>query len=322
VDFDMPDSDLRLRVDCLRREADQVISLTLTDPKGRRLPDWEPGAHIQLHLPSGLVRQYSLFAGGGDGSQYRIAVKDVEGGRGGSREIHSRLKLGDILTVRSPANNFLLEKGQDYIFIAGGIGITPILPMAEAVRNRSSWHLYYVGRSLASMGLIDEVRRLPPVNVTLAPSENVKLHIREIVRQAKPGAKIYACGPGRMLDELTSLCGSRRDIALCVERFCAPTTAAAVNDGASDKPFEVVMKRSGRRVVIPPGSTILTELLKVDSSIPHSCCQGFCGTCETKVIEGIVDHRDSLLTEEERQKKNTMMICASRARSDVLVLDI
>lgn len=318
----MSDTDLRLRVDCLRREANQVISLTLTDPKGGRLPDWEPGAHIKLRLPSGLMRQYSLYAGGSDGSQYRIAVKDAEGGRGGSREIHSRLKLGDVLNVSPPVNHFRLEQGQDYIFIAGGIGITPILPMAQAVSDRSSWHLYYAGKSLASMGLLDEVRRLPQANVTLAPAELGKLSIREIVREAAPGAQIYCCGPNRMLDELAALCGERHDITLRVERFAASTSAAPVNGDVSDKPFEVVMKRSGCRVVIPPGSTILTELLNVDPSVPHSCCQGICGVCETKVIEGVVDHRDTLLTEEERQTKNTMMICCSRARSDVLVLDI
>ncbi len=318
----MSDTDLRLRVDCLRREAHQVISLTLTDPNGGRLPDWEPGAHIKLRLPSGLMRQYSLYARGDDGSQYRIAVKHEEDGRGGSREIHSRLKLGDVLNVSPPVNNFRLEHGQDYIFVAGGIGITAILPMAEAVRDRSSWHLYYAGKSLASMGLLDEVRRLPHANVTLAPSEIAQLKIGEIVSQAKPGAQIYACGPNRMLDELAAFCGERQDVALRIERFSASTSAPAVNVDASEKPFEVVMKRSGRRVVIPPGSTILTELLQIDPSVPHSCCQGFCGACETKVIEGVVDHRDTLLTEEERQKKNTMMICCSRARSDVLVLDI
>lgn len=323
VDLDMAGSDLQLRVDGMRREADHVISLVLADPKGRRLPEWEPGAHIQLHLPSGRTRQYSLYAGGGGGSQYRIAVKDIEGGRGGSREVHSSLRLGDLVKVSAPANNFALEKAQSYIFIAGGIGITPILPMADAVRDsNSSWHLYYAGRSLAWMGLLDEVRQLPQTNVSLAPSDTEKLKLREIVSRATPGASIYACGPNRMLDELAELCGERQDIALRIERFAAPTTTAPINDSALGKAFEVVMKRSGRRVVIPPGSTILAELLKIDPAIRHSCCEGFCGTCETKVIEGTVDHRDSLLTQEEQRKNKTMMICVSRALGDVLVLDI
>ncbi|HEX2843136.1 PDR/VanB family oxidoreductase [Hyphomicrobium sp.] len=317
----MSDIDIQLRVDCLRREADGVISLVLADPRGRRLPDWEPGAHIQLHLPSGRTRQYSLYGGGEDGAQYRIAVKDVEGGRGGSREIHSNLRLGDILKATAPANNFALEKAQSYIFIAGGIGITPILPMANAVKD-SSWHLYYAGRSLSSMGLLDEVKRLPRENVTLAPGETDKLKLRELVKQAETGSVIYACGPSSMLDELAELCGERQDVALRIERFSAPTSATPTKDINADKAFEVVMKRSGRRVLIPAGSTILTELLKIDPAIRYSCCEGFCGTCETKVLEGLVDHRDTLLTEEDRQRKKTMMICASRALTDVLVLDI
>jgi len=317
----MSDFDLQLRVDGLRREADQVISLILADPAGRRLPDWEPGAHIQLHLPSGRTRQYSLYGGGRDGTQYKIAVKDVEGGRGGSREIHSSLRLGNLLKASAPANNFALETAQRYIFIAGGIGITPILPMAEAVRDGASWHLYYAGRSLASMGLLDEVRRLPQANVTLAPGDGT-LQLPDIISRAEAGTLVYACGPSTMLDELGVLCGERQDISLRIERFTAPASTAQTSDASSNKPFEVVMKRSGRRVVIPADSTILAELLKIDPNIRYSCCEGFCGTCETKVIEGLVDHRDSLLTEEERQSNRTMMICASRALGDVLVLDI
>jgi ferredoxin-NADP reductase len=318
----MSDSDLELRVDCLRREADQVISVTLADPKGRRLPGWEPGSHIQLHLPSGRTRHYSLFAGGKDGSQYKIAVKEVEGGRGGSREVHSKLRLGDLLKVSTPANNFPLEKAESYIFIAGGIGITPILPMAEAVRDSGcgAWRLYYAGRSLSSMGLIHHVSRLPQEHVTLAPGDK-QLNLGEIVREAKAGSHIYACGPHQMLDELGELCADRRDIFLRIERFSAPATVVPI-DSANDKAFEVVMKRSGRRVMIPPGSNILAELLKLQPSVRYSCCEGFCGTCETKVLDGIVDHRDSLLTAEERDRNATMMICVSRALSDVLVLDI
>lgn len=321
MDLNMSGIDLQLRVDCLRREADGVISLVLTDPQGRRLPDWEPGAHIQLHLPSGRTRQYSLYGGGDDGSQYRIAVKDVVGGRGGSREIHSALRLGDILKATAPANHFAFETANHYIFIAGGIGITPILPMANAAGD-SSWHLYYAGRSLLSMGLLDEVRQLPPDNVTLAPSETNKLNLRDIVKRAAPGSLVYCCGPNSMLDELTEVCSERSDIGLRVERFGTPPGAAPISNPGTDKPFEVVMKRSGRRFMVPAGSTILTELLKIEPGTRYSCCEGFCGTCETKVIEGLVDHRDTLLTEEERQKNKSMMICASRALSDTLVLDI
>lgn len=319
----MSDSNLELRVECLRREADQVISLTLADPEGRRLPDWEPGAHVQLHLPSGRTRQYSLFAGGGGGTQYKIAVKDVEGGRGGSREIHATIRLGDVLKVGVPANKFPLEKGRDYIFIAGGIGITPILPMAQATPDSASWHLYYAGRSTRTMGLMDEVLKLPPANVTLAPTDRVgKLCLRDIVSAAKPGAFVYACGPYEMLEELEALCAERPDVALRIERFAAAPSKSAADAGAADKPFEVVLKRSGRRVVIPPGSTVLNELLKIDPTISYSCCEGICGTCETKVLDGVIDHRDSLLSKEERERNNTMMICASRALSDVLVLDL
>ena len=317
----MSDQELQLRVDCLRREADGVISVTLAEPSGLRLPEWDPGSHLQIRLRSGRTRQYSIFAGGGDGNQYWIAVKDNKDGRGGSREIHSSLKLGDLVAVSPPANNFRLEPALHYIFIAGGIGITPILPMAEAVLGNSSFHLYYCGRTRSSMSLLREVGRLPQANVTIASSDAGRLSLKEIVGQAKSGSHIYACGPSRLLDELSSLVGDRPDIALRIERFEAPEQVSAPSD-ANNKSFELVMNRSGRRIVIPPDSTVLAELLKEDPSIRYSCCEGFCGTCETKVLEGRVDHRDLLLTEDERLIKKTMMICVSRALSDVLVLDI
>lgn len=317
----MPETDLRLRVDGLLREADQVISVTLADPSGRKLPDWAPGSHIQLRLPSGRTRQYSLFAGGKNGTQYKIAVKNVDDGRGGSYEVHSKLKLGDLLDVSAPANNFPLETGENFIFVAGGIGITPILPMVEAIRNSDAWRLYYAGRSLSSMALIDSVDRLPKDQVTIAPSPERRLDLAQIVKDAKPQTVVYACGPHRMLDELVQLCAERGDITLRIERFSAPASAQPV-DTSNDKSFEVILKRSGRRVTIPPDSNILAELLNFDPSVKFSCCEGYCGTCETKVLEGIVDHRDSLLTADERERNHTMMICVSRARSDVLLLDL
>ncbi|PZQ10397.1 MAG: oxidoreductase [Ancylobacter novellus] len=314
--------DLRLRVESLRREAEGVISIELDDVEGRDLPGWEPGANLQIRLPSGLIRQYSLYDSGRGGRGYRIAVKDVEGGRGGSKEVHRGLRVGDIVQAKAPTNAFRLSEAEDYLFLAGGIGITPILPMVRSMNGSDSWRLVYFGKSRHSMGLLREVEELPAENVLLAPKDVAgRVDLQRLVSEAKPGTRIFACGPAPVLDELERSVAARDDVFLHLERFSAPASAKP-QSSAEDQAFEVELQKSGKVLNIPPGSSILDEVLKVNPDAAYSCAEGFCGTCEVRVLAGEVDHRDSLLTEEEQKQNKTMMICVSRAAGSKLVLDL
>jgi ferredoxin-NADP reductase len=300
--------------------ADGVISLTLADPGGAQLPAWTPGAHIDLLLDD-AVRQYSLCGPPGDQHTWRIAVLLDPGGRGGSRQVHQTLKAGDQITVRGPRNHFPLHAAQRYIFIAGGIGITPILPMiAVATEARSDWRLYYGGRSRTSMAFLDELKPYGE-RVTVWPDdEKGLLPLEDILADPAGGELVYCCGPEGLLAATEQRCMAWPAGALHLERFSAkPQPEPAAGEEA---PFEVVCQRSGLTVMVPPGRSIIDALDEQGVSVLSSCLEGVCGTCETQVLEGIPDHRDSLLNEDEREANEYMMVCVSRSKSDRLVLDL
>jgi len=300
--------------------ADGVISLTLADPGGAQLPAWTPGAHIDLLLDD-AVRQYSLCGSPGDQHTWRIAVLLDPGGRGGSRQVHQTLKAGDQITVRGPRNHFPLHAAQRYIFIAGGIGITPILPMITvATEAGSDWRLYYGGRSRTSMAFLDELKPYGE-RVTVWPDdEKGLLPLGDILADPAGGGLVYCCGPEGLLAATEQRCMAWPAGALHLERFSAkPQPEPAAGEEA---PFEVVCQRSGLTVTVPPGRSIIDALDEQGVSVLSSCLEGVCGTCETQVLEGIPDHRDSLLTEDEREANEYMMVCVSRSKSDRLVLDL
>ncbi len=298
----MPD-ELALRVVEARWEAEGITSFVLAAPGGGALPAWEPGAHLDLHLPSGLVRQYSLCGDPADDSRYRIAVLAQPAGRGGSMEAHAALRPGTLVTVGPPRQNFPLVDADRYVFVAGGIGITPLLPMIRSVAARDrSWELFYgsSGHFAFTTELSGPVRLLPGL-----------LDLDAVVAAAA-GAVIYACGPAGMLDALAARV---TDGSLHLERFSAPIAPAGDS-------FEVELARSGTVVTVGPDSSVLDAIRASGTDVPSSCEMGFCGTCETKVLAGAVDHRDDLLTEDERAAGGTMMICVSRAACPRLVLDL
>jgi len=300
--------------------ADGVISLTLADPGGAQLPAWTPGAHIDLLLDD-AVRQYSLCGPPGDQHTWRIAVLLDPGGRGGSRQVHQTLKAGDQITVRGPRNHFPLHAAQRYIFIAGGIGITPILPMITvATEAGSDWRLYYGGRSRTSMAFLDELKPYGE-RVTVWPDdEKGLLPLGDILADPAGGGLVYCCGPEGLLAATEQRCMAWPAGALHLERFSAkPQPEPAAGEEA---PFEVVCQRSGLTVTVLPGRSIIDALDEQGVSVLSSCLEGVCGTCETQVLEGIPDHRDSLLTEDEREANEYMMVCVSRSKSDRLVLDL
>ncbi|WP_164417910.1 PDR/VanB family oxidoreductase [Streptomyces salinarius] len=311
-----------------RREtaADGVLALTLRHPLGEPLPAWEPGAHVDVVLGPGLERQYSLCGEPADRTQWRIAVLREADGRGGSAHVHEEVRTGGKLRVRGPRNNFRLERAPRYRFVAGGIGITPILPMLAAAEEAGAeWSLLYGGRTRAGLAFTRELERYGG-RVTIAPEdESGLLDLASVLDDLPPEALVYCCGPGPLLDAVEARCPAGR---LRVERFRpkeaavdAPAEAEFVGAPAEAE-FEVVLARSGRSVSVPPGVSVLDAVREAGVEVLYSCTEGTCGTCETDVVEGEPDHRDSVLTEEERAAGETMLVCVSRCRGRRLVLDL
>ncbi|CAL9640042.1 Phenoxybenzoate dioxygenase subunit beta [Streptomyces sp. enrichment culture] len=300
-----------------RREpaAEGVLALTLRHPLGAELPAWEPGAHVDLVLAPGLERQYSLCGDPADRGSWRIAVLREPDGRGGSAHVHRRLRPGDGVRARGPRNHFPLEPAGRYRFVAGGIGITPILPMlAAAEAAGADWSLLYGGRTLRSMAFTGELARYGG-RVTIAPEDETGLLDLPSVLDGLPdGTLVYCCGPGPLLDAVEERCPAG---ALRTERFRPKERPA----GAAAE-FEVVLARSGRTLAVAPDVTVLEAVRAAGVEVLHSCTEGTCGTCETEVLEGVPDHRDSVLTEAERAAGETMLICVSRCRGRRLVLDL
>ncbi|MFF7448957.1 MULTISPECIES: 2Fe-2S iron-sulfur cluster-binding protein [unclassified Streptomyces] len=300
-----------------RREsvADGVLALTLRHPLGERLPAWEPGAHLDVVLGPGLERQYSLCGDPADRDTWRIAVLREPAGRGGSAHVHEQLGQGDKVRVRGPRNHFALRPAPRYRFIAGGIGITPILPMlAEAEARGAQWTLLYGGRTRDSMAFTRELSAYGD-RVTVAPQDETGLlDLASVLDDVPEGTLVYCCGPAALLDAVEARCPAG---LLHLERF-TPKEQVSGEDTA----FQVELARSGRTVTVPPEVTVLDAVRAAGVEVLFSCTEGTCGTCETDVLEGDPDHRDSVLTDEEREAGETMMICVSRCRGGRLVLDL
>ncbi|MGW8887395.1 PDR/VanB family oxidoreductase [Streptomyces sp. NPDC055749] len=291
--------------------AEGVVRLRLA---GDGLPAWQPGAHLDLVLPSGLVRQYSLCGDPADIDAYTIAPRLVEDGRGGSREVHGQLHEGTEVRVRGPRNRFPLVEAPAYVFVAGGIGITPILPMLRAVAaSGADWRLLYGGRSRASMPFLDEIDG-DDGRVTVVPEDEAgRPDATAVLAGAARGTAVYVCGPEPLMDAVAAVLPE--GCSLHLERF----TAAAGADQASTA-FEVELRRSGRTVQVAAGQSVLAAVREELPYVSYSCEQGFCGTCQQTVLEGEIDHRDELLTDAERA--DSMLLCVSRCRGERLVLDL
>lgn len=311
-----------------RLESDGVLSLTLEHPEGAALAEWEPGAHIDVVLPSGTVRQYSLCGDPTDKTVYRIGVLKEAQGRGGSKEIHDSVRVGDLLAFRGPRNHFALEPAAHYVLIAGGIGVTPILSMARQLsRENASWSALYGGRNRATMAFVDELCALGDVNVCPA-DESGNLDLTAALADAPAGTAVYCCGPEGLLQAVKSVGGPvLGDEAIHFERFGAPVVgadpAAAAEASDRDTPteFDVELRRTGCTLTVPADRTLLDVVLEANPNILFSCEDGFCGSCETRVLDGVPEHHDSILSQADREKGETMMICVGRSRTPTLVLD-
>ncbi|MBC6462348.1 PDR/VanB family oxidoreductase [Actinomadura sp. HBU206391] len=313
------DFEAELRVTGYETVADGVVALTLRDPGGRDLPVWSPGAHIDLSPRPGFERQYSLCGDPADRTAWRIAVLREPEGRGGSLLVHDELVAGARVRVRGPRNNFALAEAPGYLFIAGGIGVTPILPMVAAAEAAgASWRLVYGGRRRASMAFHAELAGYGDKVVIWPQDEAGLLPLDDELGEPRADTLVYCCGPEPLLAEVERRCGSWPEGALHVERF----TARPVTEPVRAEGFEVVCERSGLTLDVAPGRSILHTAEDAGIMVLSSCQEGTCGTCETEVIEGEPDHRDSVLSESERAAGDVMMICVSRSRTPRLVLDL
>lgn len=311
--------ELALVVDTIAQEADGVVSVHLMSADGRELPTWTPGAHIDLLLDGHLERHYSLCGDPADRRRWRIAVLREAESRGGSEWLHTRLRAGDALRVRGPRNHFPLVDAGAYLFIAGGIGITPILPMVREIERRGHpWTLLYGGRRRSSMAFTGELESYGE-RVHLAPEdEQGLLDLKTWIGAPRPGTAIYSCGPERLLEAVEKQCTAWPESALHVERF-RPRPGALEGESGS---FEVVLARSGLSCTVATGETIIDALDRIGVDVPRSCGEGTCGTCLTGVLEGTPDHRDSFLMGRKRAENKSMCVCCSRSKSARIVLDL
>jgi ferredoxin-NADP reductase len=311
---------LELTVRTRRQVAEHVVALELVDPAGAELPVWTPGAHIDLELPGGLVRQYSLCGDPADRGRWRIAVLREPAGRGGSALVHDTLAAGATVRAGGPRNQFELRPAPRYLFIAGGIGITPLLPMlAAAEAAGADWRLVYGGRTAASMAFAGELRAAHGERVGVHPEdEQGPLDLAALLGDPADGTLVYCCGPGSLLDAVARRCAHWPDGVLHVERF-AP---AAPQPSGADEPFDVELTLTGVTLRVPADRSVLDVLEEHGVAVLSSCREGTCGTCETAVVDGLVEHRDSLLTERERAANDTMFPCVSRAACPTLLLEL
>ncbi|MEV8424669.1 PDR/VanB family oxidoreductase [Streptomyces niveus] len=303
------------RIEC----ADEVLALTLARPDGGPLPVWRPGAHVELLLGDGMLRHYSLCGDPADRLSWRIAVLRVPDSRGGSAYVHDKLHAGVPVRVRGPRDNFAFRPAGRCLFVAGGIGITPLLPMVAAAEAAGvEWRLLYGGRNLASMAFLDELAVYGDA-VRVVPQDRFGLpDLDGYLGAPDEGTLVYCCGPEPMLTAVEDRCRAWPAGVLQVERF----QAAELPSSAAESAFDVVLARSDITLRVPPGRSVLEVARAAGVPVLSSCAEGICGTCETEVLEGEPDHRDSVLSPEERESGETMMICVSRARGARLVLDL
>ena len=315
---------IQVRIKRISFEAETINSYELVAPAGDELVPFTAGSHIDLHLPNGMIRSYSLVNDQCEKTRYVVAVNKDAASRGGSSFVHENLRAGDVITISYPRNNFALQENAAHsVLIAGGIGITPLISMIRRLEALGrSWELFYAARTRVAAAFLDELHALRcdvhphlHLNFDQEPSGRM-LDLSAIVNSASPDAHLYCCGPVPMLEAFETATQGRPAEQVHVEYFKAKEKPAA--EGG----FEVRLARSNRTIAVEAGKTILNALLDAGIAVNYACTEGVCGTCETRVIEGIPDHRDLFLGKEEHAANNTMMICCSGSKSSTLVLDL
>ncbi|PHP64590.1 cytochrome [Zhengella mangrovi] len=301
----------RVVVTAVRREADGVVGLTVADARGRRLPNWSAGAHVEL-VVDGYDRKYSL-CGRPDRDRFDLAILREEQGRGGSRHIHDTVREGMELKLRGPHNLFRLdEAAPHHLLVAGGIGITPILTMADRLKALGKpYAVHYCGRSRAAMAFLDRLEAdHGPALTVHAKDEGRRADLAGLVADLPPGGQVYACGPDRMITALEELTSGLPEGTLHFEHF---STSLGSLDPTQETAFDVDLKDSGLTLTVPADTTLLDTLRAAGIDLASDCCEGLCGSCEVRVLDGEIDHRDRVLSKAERADNHRMMACCSRA---------
>jgi ferredoxin-NADP reductase len=309
----------KLRIERKTEVADDVVEILLVDPAGDPLPEWEPGAHVALQLPGGLTRQYSLCGADREDGTWTVAVHRSPTSRGGSSYVHDELGIGSLIPVEGPYNNFPLVEADRYLFIAGGIGITPILTMVRQLRatEAADFEFVYCGRSRSLMAYHDEITSWTDSRVTVHADDEREgvADLTGLLGRCR-GSVVYCCGSESMIQAVES---RAPDPALVrVERFRSALQA----DTWGKTAFDVLLSGSDKRVRVGADQSVLEALEGEGHDLDFDCREGICGTCETKVVRGVPEHRDDVLTESERAENSVMMICVSRAKGEEIVLEL
>ena len=317
-------STIAVRVARKTREAEAICSYELVRVDGAALPPFEAGAHIDVHLPNGLVRQYSLCNAPGETQRYLIAVLRDAGSRGGSRAMHDEVDAGAVLAISEPKNHFALLEAGRTLLLAGGIGVTPILAMAEALATRGApFEMHYCARSPERAAFRERIGAASFAGQVRFHYDSgdaaQRLDLASLLAGPESGAHLYVCGPQGFIDHVLD---SAKALGWPSAQLHVEYFGAAPLDTSGDQPFDVKLASSGKVVSVPVGQSVVKALAAQGVEIPYSCEEGVCGTCLTRVLAGVPDHRDLYLTDEERAANDQFTPCCSRARTPLLVLDL
>jgi len=313
---------LTVQVAEVRAEARDVMTLELRAPNRASLPPFEPGAHLDLHLPNGLVRQYSLTNDWRERDRYVIGVGRAADSRGGSEYVHGHIRTGTQLKISAPRNNFPLDVDADrHLFIAGGIGVTPIMAMLRwCVAQGKPWRIIYAARSRQRAAFYEEICGAAGSAAQFHFDDECGqvLDVAQAISSWTPGERIYCCGPTPLMEAVKGLTENLPSGTVRFEWFTVPET----EQPQDSESFSVRLERSGEELRVPPDKSILEVLEEHGIEVPFSCREGLCGTCVTNVLDGEPDHRDYVLSDEERESGKLMTICCSRSKSPTLTLDL
>lgn len=318
----MIDGTFPARIHAISHGAENVLLFELRPVGTERLPAFTPGSHIDILMPGGVNRSYSLLNDPARRDRYVVGIKREGASRGGSAWMHEIARVGNILDIAGPRNNFALNEEAAYsVLIAGGIGITPLWSMIQRLQSLGrNWSLHYRTRSRACAPLVEElssVELADHVHASFGDDPSCeRLDLDSLVAAAPQDAHFYCCGPTSMMEAFEIACRGVHPSRVHLEYFTAKDAPATAGG------YTVRLSKSGRIVPVKPGETILESLRNCGISVPSSCQQGVCGACETRVIEGKPDHRDVVLSEAERAAGHTMMICCSGSLTPELTLDI
>jgi ferredoxin-NADP reductase len=309
---------LDLLVRAMRLETPGVMSVELTAADGADLPSYEPGAHVDLYLGDGIVRQYSLASDPGNLEFYRLGIRMLPGGQA-SGYVRGRLRVGDVIKASWPRNNFPLVAAPSYVFIAGGIGITPLLPMMRAAsEKKANWSLLYCNRRRGDAPFLSEIRSLGGAVSLHSTEAGTRLDVGKHLAEVRQDTLVYCCGPESLMNAVENATREWPSESVRFEWF----TPKKRPEEEFKEGFEIVCEKSGVTLMVPPDRSVLEVLSAAGIEVTSSCEQGICGSCEVRVVAGEVDHRDSILSEAERNAGRTMMVCVSRAKGTQLTLDI